>query len=93
MGLLNKREMKKTCIIFILLVSFTIRTRAQEQEQTLDYRRSSLYSLMINHTEQQFASEIKEAFLQIPVPDKFNDHNLSVKVLDMDTKLSNVFIL
>lgn len=88
MGLLNKKDMKKACIIFILLVTSTIRTVAQEQEQTLDYRRSSLYSLMINHTEQQFASEIKEAFLQIPVPDKFNDHNLSVKVLDMDQKLS-----
>ena len=44
---------------------------------------------MINHTEQQFASEIKEAFMQIPVPDKFNDHNLSVKVLDINEKLRN----
>lgn len=52
------------------------------------YRRSSIYSLMVNHTDQQFANEIKEAFLQIPVPDKFNDHNLSVKVLNMDKKLS-----
>jgi len=43
---------------------------------------------LVNHTDQQFASEIKEAFLQIPVPDKFNDHNLSVKVLNMDKKLS-----
>ena len=43
---------------------------------------------MVNHTDQKFASEIKEAFLQIPVPDKFNDHNLSVKVLNMDKKLS-----
>lgn len=89
MGLLNKGNMKKTCIILILLVTSTIRIIAQEQgqEQALDYRRSSLYSLMINHTEQQFASEIKEAFLQIPLPDKFNDHNLSVRVLDMDSKL------
>lgn len=43
---------------------------------------------MINHTDQKFAHEIKEAFLQIPVPDKFNDHNLSVKVLNKNTKLS-----
>lgn len=48
----------------------------------------SIYSLMINHTDQQFAKEIKEAFLQIPVPDKFNDHNLSVKVVNMDKKLA-----
>lgn len=61
---------------------------ARAQEPTPDYRRSSIYSVLVNHTDQQFASEIKEAFLQIPVPDKFNDHNLSVKVLTMDGKLS-----
>ena len=61
---------------------------AWAQEPTPDYRRSSIYSVLVNHTDQQFASEIKEAFLQIPVPDKFNDHNLSVKVLTMDEKLS-----
>ena len=43
---------------------------------------------MINHTEQQFASEIKQAFIQIPVPDKFNDHNLSVRVVNLNEKLS-----
>ncbi len=58
------------------------------QEPVSDYRRSSIYSVLVNHTDQQFADEIKEAFLQIPVPDKFNDHNLSVKVLTMDKKLS-----
>ena len=58
------------------------------QEPVSDYRRSSVYSVLVNHTDQQFAAEIKEAFLQIPVPDQFNDHNLSVKVLNMDKKLA-----
>ena len=58
------------------------------QETNSEYRRSSIYSVLVNHTDQQFANEIKEAFLQIPVPDKFNDHNLSVKVLTLDKKLS-----
>lgn len=65
---------------------FSVGTFAQEP--TSEYRRSSIYSILVNHTDQQFANEIKEAFLQIPVPDKFNDHNLSVKVLNMDKKLS-----
>ena len=78
--------MKRTIIIISLLIfKFGI---AFAQDDTPDYRRSSIYSILINHTEQQFASEIKEAFLQIPVPDKFNDHNLSVKVLTMDKKLA-----
>lgn len=67
-----------------LALSVTIQAQAPES----NYRRSSIYSLLVNHTEQKFANEIREAFLQIPVPDKFNDHNLSVKVLNMDKKLS-----
>lgn len=54
----------------------------------IKYRRSSLYSLLINHTEQSFADEIRAAYLSVPVPDKFNDHNLSVRVIDMDEKLA-----
>lgn len=60
---------------------------AQEEPVEMKYRRSSIYSVMVNHVDQKFASEIKEAFLQIPVPDKFNDHNLSVKILTLDKKL------
>lgn len=78
--------MKRIIIIISLIISNLEITFAQDD--TPNYRRSSIYSILINHTEQKFASEIKEAFLQIPVPDKFNDHNLSVKVLTMDKKLA-----
>lgn len=78
--------MKRYDILLCFLTVLCMCARAQEP--TPDYRRSSIYSVLVNHTDQQFASEIKEAFLQIPVPDKFNDHNLSVKVLTMDEKLS-----
>lgn len=63
-----------------------VQTNAQNDSQ--EYRRSSIYSVLVNHTEQNFAAEIKDAFLQIPVPDKYNDHDLSVKVLDMDKRLA-----
>ena len=83
-GIIKLKNMKKA-IIFSLFASMFVGIHAQEKE--VDYRRSSIYSLMINHTEQQFASEIKQAFIQIPVPDKFNDHNLSVRVLNLNEKL------
>lgn len=73
-------------LLLTVLASFSISTFAQDPVS--NYRRSSIYSLLVNHTDQKFANEIKEAFLQIPVPDKFNDHNLSVKVLNLDKKLS-----
>lgn len=78
--------MKIRYILLSLMMATAIGAFAQENGS--NYRRSSIYSVLVNHTDQQFASEIKEAFLQIPVPDKFNDHNLSVKVLNMDKKLS-----
>lgn len=85
-GIIKRMIMKRfNAIIFLLTVLFTC---TSAQEQNIDYRRSSIYSILINHTDQQFASEIKQAYLQIPVPDKFNNHNLSVRVLNLDKKLT-----
>lgn len=72
----------------ICLITSTV-AFAQNTENEPKYRRSSLYSLMINHTDQKFASEIRNSFLNIPIPDKYNDHDLSVKVVDINTKLKN----
>ncbi len=72
----------------ICLITSTV-AFAQNTENEPKYRRSSLYSLMINHTNQKFASEIRNSFLNIPIPDKYNDHDLSVKVVDINTKLKN----
>ena len=79
--------MKKTIFTHLMGVSVMASYAQTDDNDIMNYRRSSLYSLMINHTDQQFAGEIKEAFLQIPVPDKFNNHDLSVKVLNLDKKL------
>ena len=78
--------MKTRYILLSLALALSVTSNAQAPES--NYRRSSIYSLLVNHTEQKFANEIREAFMQIPVPDKFNDHNLSVKVLNMDKKLA-----
>lgn len=82
--------MKRNNIILLLITALWATcaiAQEQQEQQVFKYRRSSIYSILINHSEQQFAAEIKEAFLQIPVPDKFNDHNLSVRVLNIDDKL------
>ena len=61
--------MKIRNIILGLAASMAMTIHAQETDA--NYRRSSIYSVLVNHTDQQFASEIKEAFLQIPVPADF----------------------
>ena len=78
--------MKNRIICLGLLFAMAASAVAQNDENT--YRRSSLYSLLINHAEQPFSEEIRTAYMRIPVPDKFNDHNLSVRVLMMDSKLA-----
>lgn len=78
----------KTIYIALALLATCVTSSHAQDASANNYRRSSIYSVLVNHTDQQFASEIKEAFMQIPVPNKFNDHNLSVKVLTMDKKLS-----
>lgn len=47
------------------------------------YNRSSIYSVLLNHTEQRFGSEIKDQFLNIPIPEQYNNHDLNVKVINV----------
>lgn len=82
--------MKHSFIIYMAALGallFAGQGRAVAQGEEAPYRRSSLYSLLISHGDQQFSKEIREAFVKIPVPEKFNDHELSVKVLSLDGKL------
>lgn len=46
------------------------------------YRRSSLYSVLIRHPEAKYGQSIDSAFLSIPTPDKFNNHDLDIKSFD-----------
>lgn len=50
--------------------------------QLAKYRRSSLYSVLIRHPEAKYGAAIDSAFLSIPTPDKFNNHDLAIKSFD-----------
>ncbi len=72
--------------VMLLLIMICVSVSAQEEAR---YRRSSLYSILINHSDQKFADEIRNSFVQIPVPDKYNDHELAPKVFQLNGKLKN----
>lgn len=74
--------MKKIFLISVLLVTIAGQAMSQGNKRDIDenYRRSSLYSLMVSHTNSKFNKEIEQCFLKIPTPDAYNDHDLSVKV-------------
>ncbi len=48
------------------------------------YRRSSLYSVLMRHPDAAYGEAIDSAFRAIPIPDKFNDHDLGVKAFDVE---------
>lgn len=69
-------------IIFILFFGFTLQLSSQSSTALSDYRRSSLYSILIQHPEKDFYKQLAEVFYEMPVPDKFDDHNLNIRVLN-----------
>lgn len=69
----------------VLIVLFIINLICQNHILAEDfdkYHRSSLYSILLKHPEQRFSDEIIEAFKSIPIPERFNDHNLKHTVMN-----------
>ncbi len=57
------------------------------------YHRNSIYSIMLEHDNLKFGKEIKQEFFKIPLSDKYNNHNLSVRTFiadNEDDQLDNV---
>lgn len=52
------------------------------QGENMDYRRSSLCSILIRHTEKKYDNDIAAVFPTIPIPEKYNDHNLGVRTIN-----------
>lgn len=74
----------KNILTKFILVCFlcTCFVPASAQETDLNkYHRSSLYSILLKHPEKEFCNEMIEAFKSIPIPDKYNNHDLKIKVM------------
>lgn len=56
-------------------------TEAQKPTE-LKYRRSSLYTLMVDDPSREYSETIKSSFINAPFPDKFNNHNLNVREIN-----------
>ncbi len=79
--------MKKKIIALMILSGLCLCAMAQEQPQEEQkYRRSSLYSILLSHDSAKYSKEIEEVFTEIPIPDRFDDHDLSVKIITTDQK-------
>lgn len=54
----------------------------QAVERQMTYDRSSLAVAMIYHAEDEFGKDIKAAFEKIPFPDKYDDHDIGLNIID-----------
>lgn len=71
-----------SCIqLVVALMSFAGSLSAQEYFDKDKYQRCSVISMMIEHPMYMFNDEIAKAFRELPVQDRFNDHNLGVSVV------------
>lgn len=80
--------MKRMIFIAIMLASFLLECNAQSSVE--DYNRSSLYSISVLHPGTEFYSNILETMVALQPPERYNDHNLSLRAVisrgDTDSK-------
>jgi hypothetical protein len=48
----------------------------------MEYRRNALSTLLVYHPEDEFGAEIYKAFDSLPIPDKYDDHNMETRIID-----------
>ena len=59
-----------------------------ENEKIDEYRRSSLYSVLVKHSNANYGETIDSVFMMMETPDKFNDHDLAVKSFESSSAKS-----
>ncbi len=67
-------------IIFLVFVPLLIYGQLKTSEAV--YRRSSLYTMMINEPSRTYAEVIRQTFINSPIPDKFNNHLLESREIE-----------
>lgn len=75
----------KLGVLVVLLLSASLDLNAQSG-YVQQYRRSSLYSILVRHPEKRFDRDIDTVFASIPIPQKFNDHNLKVRAINATSR-------
>ncbi len=67
-------------VLTLAILSLSCAIYAQESEN-YEYERASLHVMMIKHLNQRYDDVIEDVFNDTPFPERFNNHNLGVKVV------------
>ena len=76
----NLTHKYKASFFLTLVITFSIGAQTAIAP-TVKYRRSSLYTLMLDDPSRPYANVIKASFEKGPIPEKFNDHNLGIRTM------------
>ena len=69
--------------IILLLALCSLLCLQSEAQSNMEYRRNALAMMLVYHPEDEFGKNIYEAFDSLPVPDKYDDHNIEhIRVID-----------
>ena len=85
--------MKK--LFIILTLSFLAHTSYAQNDEDFKYMRGSLCIMMVEHPTLEFNEQIEKAFEKMPIPNRFNSHELGVRILSFpnsDDQLANLKI-
>lgn len=68
------------------LDSLQKKAKVLQDEKIEQYRRSSLYQILVQHPDADYAPTIDSVFLMVGTPDKFNNHDLETKAITSTAK-------
>jgi len=72
------KNLIKTSLLISVIFIIPLIIKAQEKiDKGSAYRRSSLYTIMIEDTKRPYANVVNSTFINAEIPDKFNNHLLS----------------
>ena len=82
-----KRRVITLGVAFLLVV---LGVQAQTSQEELNYHRNSLAEVLVYHPEDEFGINIYNAFNELPIPDKYDDHTISNVRVIYNNKVTGV---
>lgn len=73
-------------ILLLPLAILAITALGNDQQPENTYKRPSLCSFLVSRTDQNMYDRIQSQFLEIPTPDQYNEHDLSIRIVNVGKK-------
>ena len=73
-------------MIFVVIQNDMLFAQSSTDTLNTKYRRSSIYSMLIQQPYRKYQKEITDVFYSIPIPDRFDSHDLNLKVINATGK-------